>query len=244
MRISGGRVGQGCCPNALPRYAIVGETLDIAVGNCVDRVARLLELPNDPAPGYQIEQLAKSGTRVSLSLEGTDSAMRQLLPLPYVVKGMDISLSGVVTRIEAMLKPTTKKMKNTAESVSPADICFSLQEYVFAMLVEITERAMTQTGSREVLLVGGVGCNRRLQEMMGIMLEERGGSLCAMDERYCIDNGAMIAYAGKQHEISCATTLAQAFWRTVAASIHPFLKQPSHSGTEQTKFLFSGGRRS
>lgn len=64
------------------------------------------------------------------------------------------------------------------------------------MLVETTERAMAHCNSQEVLLVGGVGCNVRLQEMMGIMAKERGGSVCAMDDRYCIDNGAMIAYAG------------------------------------------------
>ena len=64
------------------------------------------------------------------------------------------------------------------------------------MLVEITERAMAHTNSKEVLLVGGVACNERLQQMMGEMCKERGGSVCAMDERYCIDNGAMIAYAG------------------------------------------------
>ena len=64
------------------------------------------------------------------------------------------------------------------------------------MLVEITERAMAHCNSDSVLLVGGVACNERLQEMMSIMAEERGGSVCAMDERYCIDNGAMIAYAG------------------------------------------------
>jgi tRNA A37 threonylcarbamoyltransferase TsaD len=65
------------------------------------------------------------------------------------------------------------------------------------MLVEITERALAHVGSNEVLIVGGVGCNE-LQQMMGKMLQERGGSLCAMDERYCIDNGAMIAAAGWQ----------------------------------------------
>lgn len=64
------------------------------------------------------------------------------------------------------------------------------------MLVETTERAMAHCNSKEVLLVGGVGCNVRLQEMMGIMAKERGGSVCAMDDRYCIDNGAMIAYPG------------------------------------------------
>jgi N6-L-threonylcarbamoyladenine synthase len=80
---------------------------------------------------------------------------------------------------------------------SKEDLCYSLQETIFAMLVEITERAMAHTNSKEVLLVGGVGCNVRLQKMMEIMVSERGGSLCAMDDRYCIDNGAMIAYAGK-----------------------------------------------
>jgi len=64
------------------------------------------------------------------------------------------------------------------------------------MLIETTERAMAHTGSEEVLVVGGVGCNLRLQEMMGIMAEERGAKLHATDDRYCIDNGAMIAQAG------------------------------------------------
>jgi N6-L-threonylcarbamoyladenine synthase len=64
------------------------------------------------------------------------------------------------------------------------------------MLVEVTERAMAHCNSKEVLLVGGVGCNMRLQQMMSIMSEARGGSVCAMDDRYCVDNGAMIAYAG------------------------------------------------
>ena len=79
---------------------------------------------------------------------------------------------------------------------SNEDLCYSLQETIFAMLIEVTERAMAHCNSKEVLLVGGVGCNKRLQEMMGIMANARGGSVCRMDERYCIDNGAMIAYAG------------------------------------------------
>ena len=62
------------------RYRIFGETIDIAVGNCLDRFARLLKISNDPSPGYNIEQLAKKGTK--------------LLSLPYVVKGMDVSFSG------------------------------------------------------------------------------------------------------------------------------------------------------
>lgn len=84
----------------------------------------------------------------------------------------------------------------TADVITAADLCFSLQEHVFAMLVEITERAMAHIGSRDVLVVGGVGSNQRLQEMMGIMAAERGGHVFATDERFCIDNGIMIAHAG------------------------------------------------
>jgi len=159
------------------RYHIFGETLDIAVGNCLDRFARLIKLSNDPSPGYNIEQLAKEG--------------KQYIQLPYVVKGMDVSFSGLLSYIEDV---GLKKLAKGA--CTAADLCYSLQETVFAMLVEITERAMAHCSSAEVLIVGGVGCNIRLQEMMGEMARERGAKLFATDDRYCIDNGAMIAQAG------------------------------------------------
>lgn len=168
------------------RYRIFGETLDIAVGNCLDRFARTLGIPNDPAPGYNIEQLAKKGGNV-------------LLDLPYAVKGMDCSFSGILARVDELahqMHAGTLKDAATGDVVTPADLCFSLQETVFAMLVEITERAMAHVGSNQVLIVGGVGCNERVQEMMGIMARDRGGSVYATDERFCIDNGIMIAHAG------------------------------------------------
>lgn len=168
------------------RYRIFGEALDIAIGNCLDRFARTLQISNDPAPGYNIEQLAKQGN--------------VLLDLPYTVKGMDCSFSGILASIDIlagelqanpdMQDPLTGKM------ITTADLCFSLQETVYAMLVEITERAMAHVGSKELLIVGGVGSNLRLQEMMGLMAKDRGGSVFAMDERFCIDNGIMIAHAG------------------------------------------------
>jgi hypothetical protein len=88
------------------------------------------------------------------------------------------------------------KSRLSAGECTREDLCFSLQETVFAMLVEITERAMAHCNSTEVLIVGGVGCNKRLQEMMEIMARERGATLYATDMRFCIDNGAMIAQAG------------------------------------------------
>ncbi|KAF8481144.1 O-sialoglyco protein endopeptidase [Russula ochroleuca] len=170
-------------------YRIFGETLDIAVGNCLDRFARVINLSNDPSPGYNIEQEAKKGKR--------------LVPLPYTTKGMDVSLSGILTATETLTYDKRFRANDPVpqdgaddDYFTPADLCFSLQETVFAMLVEITERAMAHIGSKEVLIVGGVGCNLRLQEMMGIMAEERGGKVFATDDRFCIDNGIMIAQAG------------------------------------------------
>ncbi|RZC39029.1 tRNA N6-adenosine threonylcarbamoyltransferase, partial [Asbolus verrucosus] len=160
------------------KYRIFGETIDIAVGNCLDRFARVLKLSNDPSPGYNIEQLAKKG--------------KKYLELPYCVKGMDVSFSGILTYME---ERTDKLLK---DGYTPEDLCFSLQETIFAMLVETTERALAHCNSQEVLIVGGVGCNERLQEMMGQMCEERGAKLFATDERFCIDNGVMIAQAGAE----------------------------------------------
>ncbi|EON96101.1 putative glycoprotein endopeptidase kae-1 protein [Phaeoacremonium minimum UCRPA7] len=170
------------------RYRIFGETLDIAVGNCLDRFARTLAISNDPAPGYNIEQLAK---RAPTAARGV------LLDLPYAVKGMDCSFSGILARADdlaAVMRAggTTPE----GEPITPEDLCYSLQETVYAMLVEITERAMAHVGATQVLIVGGVGSNERLQFMMGEMARERGGSVYATDERFCIDNGIMIAHAG------------------------------------------------
>ena len=77
---------------------------------------------------------------------------------------MDVSLSGILTSIEALTydkryRPDgLPRGPGDTDIITPADLCFSLQETVFAMLVEITERAMAHVGSKEVLIVGGVGC--------------------------------------------------------------------------------------
>lgn len=172
------------------RYRIFGETLDIAIGNCLDRFARTLRIPNEPAPGYNIEQMAKKG--------------KHLVPLPYTVKGMDLSMSGILAHIDNLAKDLFSNQKNkklvdpdSGEPITAEDLCFSLQETLFSMLVEITERAMAHVQSNQVLIVGGVGSNERLQQMMELMVKDRkNGSIHATDERFCIDNGIMIAHAG------------------------------------------------
>jgi N6-L-threonylcarbamoyladenine synthase len=107
---------------------------------------------------------------------------------------MDVSLAGLLSAVEAYTQDKRyrsfaqlEKEPSTAgasdDVITPHDLCFSLQETTFAMLVEITERAMAHVGAKDVLIVGGVGCNLRLQEMMGIMASERNGRVFATDER-------------------------------------------------------------
>ncbi|CAL5354893.1 unnamed protein product [Camellia sinensis] len=128
--------------------------------------------------------------QVLTTLRPTDvNDLEKFIDLPYVVKGMDVSFSGILSYLEATAE---EKLQNN--ECTPADLCYSLQETVFPMLVEITEWAMAHCDKKDVLIVGGVGCNERLQEMMRIKCSERGGRLFATDDRYCIDNGAMIAY--------------------------------------------------
>jgi len=174
------------------RYRIFGETLDMAVGNAFDVVARMLGLKFPGGP--EIERLAKDGSYVEM---------------PYVVKGMDMSFSGFVTDAK-------KKFK---EGVKPADICFSLQETCFAMLTEVTERALAHTNKKEALLVGGVAANKRIQEMLRAMCEERGARTEVVDSKYSGDCGTMIAWVGAlAHKSGQKTSLKDSAilpkWRT------------------------------
>jgi len=153
------------------RYRVFGETLDIAVGNCLDVFARAAELPYPGGPA--IEEHALKG--------------ETLIPLPYVVKGMDLSYSGLMTAaIQALRKG----------EYSLEDVCFSLQEVAYGMLGEVTERALAHTGKEELLLTGGVGANKRLRSMIGLIAEEHGVEAKFVPIRYATDNGAMIAWTG------------------------------------------------
>ncbi len=108
--------------------------------------------------------------------------------LPYSVKGMDVAFSGLMTAAVALYK----------KGVRLEDIALSVQETAFAMLTEVTERAMAHIGKDEVLLGGGVAQNMRLREMVREMAEARGAEMYCPDRRFCMDNGAMIAWLGSE----------------------------------------------
>lgn len=152
------------------RYRVLGETLDIGIGNMLDKFGREvgLSFPSGPA----IEGLAEKGGK--------------LLQLPYSVKGMDVSFSGILT--------AALNLHKKGEGLE--DLCASLQETSFAMVTEVTERAMAHLEKDEVLLGGGVACNKRLGEMVDRMAEDRGASKFVPDPSLCVDNGAMIAWTG------------------------------------------------
>lgn len=153
------------------KYRIFGETLDQGIGNFIDAFARHIGLGFPGGP--KIEQLALKG--------------KNYIELPYVVKGMDISFSGILTDL---------KKKYDSKKYKVEDLCYSLQETAFAMLTEVSERAMAHTEKKELLLGGGVACNKRLQEMCDVMCKERKAKLFVPENKHLVDNGVNIAWLG------------------------------------------------
>ncbi len=152
------------------KYVVIGETLDIGLGNMLDKFGRILGL-GFPA-GPKIEELAKKG---------------EFIELPYTVKGMDVSFSGLLTKVQQLFEQ---------KQASKEDLCFSLQETAFAMCAEVAERALAHSGKKELLLVGGVGANKRFCEMLELMCKERGAKFYKVPPDLAGDQGAMIAWEG------------------------------------------------
>jgi len=175
------------------KYRIFGETLDIGVGNFIDNFARYAGI-GFPG-GAEIEKLARKSEKY--------------IELSYKVKGMDIALSGILTNLRQKIDAknfsrnfgaTKSKMSEDlvgTKKYSLNELAYSMQETVFAMLVETAERALAHTGKKELLLGGGVACNKRLQEMCKIMCNERGAKFFCPENSLLVDNGAMIAFLGE-----------------------------------------------
>ncbi len=151
------------------RYRIFGETLDIGLGNLLDSWGRAVGIPFPAGP--KIEELARND--------------KKFIPLPYTVKGSDLAFSGLYTAA-----------KRAAEKNRIEDVAYSLQEVAFSMVAEVAERALAHTEKKEVLLVGGVAANRRLQEIIKTMAEDHDASFHVVPMKYAADNGVMIAWTG------------------------------------------------
>lgn len=152
------------------KYRIFGECLSIALGNALDKFAREIGLGFPGGP--KIEELAKLG--------------KKYIELPYTVKGMDVEFSGIVTNAINLFR----------KGESKEDLCYSLQETMFAMLAEVTERALAHCDKNEVLLIGGVAANQRFCEMLNIMCKERKAKFYAVPIKYSGDQATQIAWQG------------------------------------------------
>ncbi|MFH1174786.1 MAG: KEOPS complex N(6)-L-threonylcarbamoyladenine synthase Kae1 [archaeon] len=157
------------------KYRIFGETLDMGIGNFLDSFGRLLGM-GFPA-GPTIQQYAEKAVEQKLPY----------VPLPYSVKGMDVSFGGMFTNL---------KRKIAEKAYTPEQLCYSAQETAFAMLLEVSERAMAHCQKNELILGGGVACNTRLKEMAKLMCEARNATGHVPDNEFLVDNAAMIAWTG------------------------------------------------
>lgn len=151
------------------RYRILGETMDTGVGNSLDKFARHVGWSHPGGP--KVEQAATEG---------------EYTELPYVVKGMDFSFSGIITAAQDAVDDGTPV----------TDVCAGLQETIFGMLTEVSERALSLTGADELVLGGGVGQNDRLQTMLAEMCRQRGADFYIPESRFLRDNAGMIAVLG------------------------------------------------
>jgi universal protein Kae1 len=152
------------------RYRVLGETLDIGIGNFLDKL--WIGLGGTFPGGPEIEREALRG--------------QELHSLPYSVHGMDVAFSGMMTAALAL----------RGRGVAREDLAYSVEVTAYAMLTEITERALAHMRGTGVVLGGGVACNERLRGMVRSMVESRGGTMFAPPRSLCVDNGAMIAWTG------------------------------------------------
>lgn len=152
------------------RYRVFGETLDIPLGNCLDVFAREvgLGLPGTP----KVEELGRRG--------------RKFLEMPYIVKGQDLSFSGLLTYALNLWR----------EGYRLEDVCYSLVETAYSMLTEVAERALVHVGKTELVLTGGVARSRWLASKLMAMAKQHGAIFRVVPDEFAGDNGAMIALTG------------------------------------------------
>ena len=155
---------------AVKRWRIYGETEDITLGNLFDMFARATGLATPGGP--EVERMAKEG--------------KELIELPYTVKGNDVAYSGLLSAA----------LREYKEGRQLHDLCFSLQEVALSMMAEATERSLAHTEKRELLLTGGVAANKRFQSMLDSIAQEHNARFYAVDRRFSGDSGAQIAWNG------------------------------------------------
>jgi N6-L-threonylcarbamoyladenine synthase len=150
------------------KWRVFGETLDITLGQLLDQFGRSIGFAS-PC-GKKIEKLAEKN--------------HNYVSLPYSVKGNDVSFSGLLSATKAILN----------KGVESA--CYSLQETAFAMICEATERALSFTKKKELMIVGGVAANKRLSSMLQSICKRQSCKFFAVPQKFAGDCGSQIACVG------------------------------------------------
>lgn len=152
------------------RYRVFGETLDLSLNNLLDSFGEDLGFKH---PGIiEVEKYGLKGNK--------------LIELPYIVKGQDVSYSGLYTAAMKVAK-SGEKLEN---------VCYSLVEHAYYMLAEVTERALAFTGKLSLVVTGGGARSKWLQRILRGVAEEHSVKFSTVPDEYAGDNGAMIAWTG------------------------------------------------
>ncbi len=172
------------------QWRVFGETLDLTLGQLLDQFGRSIGFAS-PC-GQIIERLASDTSNYT--------------SLPYSVKGNDVSFSGLLSAAKSVAKN------------SKSDACFSLQETAFAMIGETVERALSFTGKRELMIVGGVAANQRLSKILQQVCRRHKSRFFAVPLKFAGDCGSQICCTGLlESQVSSGTTLEKTFvsqsWR-------------------------------
>ncbi|HEX5457159.1 MAG TPA: KEOPS complex N(6)-L-threonylcarbamoyladenine synthase Kae1 [Candidatus Nitrosotalea sp.] len=172
------------------KWRVFGETLDITVGQLLDQIGRHAGFASPCGP--RIEELALQS--------------KEYVPLPYVVKGNDVSFSG-------LLSATKRIIPKGMESAF-----FSLQETAFSMMGEAVERALAFTGKKELLVVGGVAANKRLSDILSSICKRHNCKFFVAPKEYAGDCGSQISWIGLLESstkpgVSLDNTFVKQSWR-------------------------------
>ena len=171
LLVSGGHT-QIIKANSYSDLEIIGETIDDAVGEAYDKVARLIGLPYPGGP--KLDKLAQEGNPHAFKLPEAK------------VGGYDFSFSGLKTAVLRLVKSFDGK------EMPVNDICASFQECVSSTLFKKVKRALEETGYKQVVLAGGVAANSEIRRKI-FSLKDEGYSVYAPIMKYCTDNASMVA---------------------------------------------------
>ena len=163
---------------AIGEYAILGDTLDDAAGEAFDKTAKLMGLPYPGGPA--LAKLAEQGR------PGVFRFSRPMTDRP----GLDFSFSGLKTQVLLAWQ------KSDQSEQTRADVARAFEEAIVETLLIKCRRALEATGTRRLVIAGGVGANRRLRADLAAAGEKDGFRTYFPRLQFCTDNGAMIALAG------------------------------------------------